>query len=185
VPTAVTIVFSALAWTFAAAVAALPLWLGRVDRLKPSGRIVGKLRAAVAAVDAGLRDTGRLIVERRWRALAGAAGYLGFDIVALLVGFAAFGGGVPLGPVIFAYVIGQLGGLIPLPAGIGGTDGGLIGALVIYGAPFSQAAAAVLAYRLFQLSVPAVLGAIAFLGLRKRVAESPAPARDCEPLSEA
>jgi uncharacterized membrane protein YbhN (UPF0104 family) len=184
VPTVVTIVFSALAWGVAAAIAALPLWLGRIDRDKRgSGRIVSKLRIAAAALDSGIRDTGRLIATRRWRAIAGAAGYLGFDIIALIVAMAAFGGGVPLGPVIFAYVVGQLGGLIPLPAGIGGTDGGLIGALVLYGAPFSQAAAAVLAYRLFQLGVPALLGATAFVGLRKRLSGSATPAADCEPLT--
>jgi uncharacterized membrane protein YbhN (UPF0104 family) len=183
VPTAVTIVFSVLAWGVSGVIAALPLWLGRVGKQKPgSGRIVSKLRTAAAALDSGIRDTGRLIATRRWRAIAGAGGYLGFDIIALIIAFAAFGGGVPLGPLVFAYVVGQLGGLIPLPAGIGGTDGGLIGALVLYGAPFSQAAAAVLAYRLFQLGVPALLGALAFTGLRRRLSGSATPAADCEPL---
>ena len=31
-----------------------------------------------------------------------------------------------------AYVVGQLGALIPLPGEVGGTDGGLIAALVLY-----------------------------------------------------
>ena len=34
-----------------------------------------------------------------------------------------------------AYLIGQLGGLLPLQGGIGGIDGGLIGALIVYGVP--------------------------------------------------
>ena len=46
-----------------------------------------------------------------------------------------------------AYLIGQLGGLIPLPGGLGGVDGGLIGTLVLYGAGATAAATAVLAYR--------------------------------------
>ena len=33
------------------------------------------------------------------------------------------------------YLIGQLGGLLPIPGGIGGIDGGLIGTLIVYGAP--------------------------------------------------
>ena len=33
------------------------------------------------------------------------------------------------------YLIGQLGGLLPIPGGVGGIDGGLIGTLVVYGAP--------------------------------------------------
>jgi uncharacterized membrane protein YbhN (UPF0104 family) len=81
-------------------------------------------------------------------------------------------------------VAGQLGGLIPLPAGVGGTDGGLIGALVLYGSPLPEATAAVLAYRLFQLSVPAILGSVAFVQLRRTLTNSKAPALDCGPLAE-
>jgi uncharacterized membrane protein YbhN (UPF0104 family) len=102
----------------------------------------------------------------------------------LIAAFAAVGGGLPLAPLIFAYVIGQLGGLIPLPAGVGGTDGGLIGAMVLYGSSLSQAAAAVLAYRLFQLGVPAILGAIAFIRLRHTLSQSSSPAAACAPLAE-
>ena len=43
---------------------------------------------------------------------------------------------------------------------MGGADGGLIAALVVYGVPLSEAAAAVLAYRVFQLGLPAVLGTL-------------------------
>jgi hypothetical protein len=49
--------------------------------------------------------------------------------------------------------------------------------MVLYGSPLSQAAAAVLAYRLFQLGVPAVLGAIAFIRLRRTLSQSSAPGR--------
>ncbi len=182
-PAIPTIVFTVLAWTVAALVAALPLWLHRVDPTASRGGLAGKLRAVAVALDQGIRDTGRLFAERQWRAILGAMGYLMFDIVALIIGFAAFGGGFPLGPLVFAYVVGQLGGLIPLPAGIGGTDGGLIGALVLYGASLSQAAAAVLAYRLFQLSVPAVLGVVSFFRLRRRLTGTGAPQQICEPLA--
>jgi uncharacterized membrane protein YbhN (UPF0104 family) len=175
-------VFTGLAWLLAAIVAALPLWLHRVDQSKAGTGIGGKLRSAAVALEEGIRDTGRLIAARRWRAITGALGYLMFDIAALIIGFAAFGGGFPLGPLVFAYVVGQLGGLIPLPAGIGGTDGGLIGAAVLYGAPLSQAAAAVLAYRLFQLGVPAVLGLIAFVRLRGQLARAEQPHIVCQDL---
>ena len=33
------------------------------------------------------------------------------------------------------YLIGQIGGLLPIPGGVGGIDGGLIGTLIVYGAP--------------------------------------------------
>lgn len=184
VPVVLTIVLSAAAWAAAVVVALLPRLLARVSPGSAGGGRAAKLRAAVVTLNHGIRDTGRLLRTGRWQAILGAVGYLGFDIAALIAAFAAFGGGVPLAPLIFAYVIGQLGGLIPLPGGVGGTDGGLIGAMVLYGAPLSQAVAAVLAYRLFQLGVPAVLGAVAFVRLRTTLNGSSAPAADCEPLAE-
>jgi len=185
VPVVPTAVFSGLAWATFGVIAALPRLLGRIDSEKSTGKVTRKLRSAAILLGSGIRDTGSLLRSRRWPAIGGALGYLGFDIAALIVAFAAFGGGLPLGPLIFAYVIGQLGGLIPLPAGIGGIDGGLIGALVLYGAPLSQAAAAVLAYRAFQLGVPAVLGSVAFLRLRRTLSSSATPAAACAPLADA
>ncbi len=143
-----------------------------------------RLRAALALAGQGLADVGALFRDRRWRAILGACGYLGFDIGALICGFAAFGHVVGVGPLIFAYVVGQLGGLIPIPAGIGGIDGGLIGALVLYGAPLTQATAAEFAYHTFQLTVPAILGTIAFVQLRRTLRQSKAPAIECVWLAE-
>jgi uncharacterized membrane protein YbhN (UPF0104 family) len=42
---------------------------------------------------------------------------------------------------------------------------------VVYGAPASHATAAVLGYRVFQLGLPAVLGAISMLRIRKLLAD--------------
>lgn len=184
IPVVATAILTVLAWLFGALIAALPLLLVRIDPAKSTGPTMSKLRSGAIVLGDGIRDCGRLLRSGRWQAILGAIGYLGFDIAALIAGFVAFGGGVPLAPLIFGYVIGQLGGLIPLPGGIGGTDGGLIGALVLYGSPLSQAAAAVLAYRTFQLGVPAVLGAIAFVQLRRSLNQSPSPASQCVPLAE-
>jgi uncharacterized membrane protein YbhN (UPF0104 family) len=184
VPVVLTLVLSTAAWAVAAVVALLPRLLARIDPDKTGGVLARRLRAAAVTLEHGIRDTGRLLRSGNWRAIVGAAGYLVFDIAALVAAFAAFGGGLPLAPLIFAYVIGQLGGLIPLPGGVGGTDGGLIGAMVLYGSSLSQAAAAVLAYRLFQLGIPAILGAIAFIRLRRTLAQSSAPAAACAPLAE-
>jgi uncharacterized protein (TIRG00374 family) len=68
------------------------------------------------------------------------------------------------------YLIGQLGGLLPIPGGVGGIDGGLIGTLVVYGAPAAATTAAVLAYRLILFWLPLLLGAVAFWTLRRRLA---------------
>ena len=56
------------------------------------------------------------------------------------------------------YLIGQLGGLLPIPGGIGGIDGGLIGTLIVYGAPAAIVTAAVLAYRVILFWLPLVAG---------------------------
>ena len=87
-----------------------------------------------------------------------------------------------LGVLLLAYPLGQLGGLIPLPGGLGGTDGGLIGALVLYGTPLAAAAAAVLAYRVFQLGLPALLGAGALARLPRTVRREPGAAASCNPV---
>jgi uncharacterized membrane protein YbhN (UPF0104 family) len=184
VPVALTAVMTALAWICAAIAAMLPLLLGRLDRARPTEGMLGKLRLAAILVGDGIKDTGELIRTGRWQAILGAIGYLGFDVAALIVGFAAFGPVLPLGPLIFAYVIGQLGGLIPVPGGVGGTDGGLIGAFVLYGSSLSQAVAATLAYRAFQLGVPAVLGTLAFVGLRRSLNGSSTPELMCAPLAQ-
>jgi uncharacterized membrane protein YbhN (UPF0104 family) len=184
VPIAVTAVFSALAWVTVVLVAALPLLLGRIDPGKSSRRVMSRVRLALVVLANGIRDTGELLRSGRWRAILGAMGYLAFDIAALIAAFAAFGGGPPLGPLVFAYVIGQLGGLLPLPAGLGGIDGGLIGALVLYGSSLSQATAAVLAYRAFQLGIPAILGTFAFAHLRKTLSSSPSAVAACAPLAD-
>jgi uncharacterized membrane protein YbhN (UPF0104 family) len=184
VPIVPTVIFSTLAWAMAALVAVLPLVLRRIDPDGSSGAIRKRLRSGAVLLGDGIHDTGVLLRSGHWQAIAGAIGYLGFDICALIAGFAAFGGGLPLAPLVFGYVIGQLGGLIPIPGGIGGIDGGLIGALVLYGSPLSQAAAAVLAYRAFQLGVPAALGAIAFIRLRQTLNSSTDPAAACVPLAE-
>lgn len=184
IPVVLTAVLSAGAWSAAAVIALLPRLLARIHPDKAGGAVTSRMRSAAVTLDHGIRDTRQLLRSGHRPAIMGAIGYLGFDIAALIAGFGAFGGGLPLAPLIFAYVIGQLGGLIPLPAGVGGTDGGLIGAMVLYGSPLSQAAAAVLAYRLFQLGIPATLGAIAFVRLRRTLSRSPSPAAACAPLAE-
>src|SRR5204863_348836 len=84
------------------------------------------------------------------------------------------GASPPLSVVLMGYLIGQLGGLLPIPGGLGGIDGGLLGTLIVYGAPVATTAAAVLAYRVILFWLPLVIGAIAFASLRKGL-NDPAP----------
>jgi uncharacterized protein (TIRG00374 family) len=154
---------------------------GHENRRARSGRFV---RGAAVTVAGGVHDAASLLRARQPYALFGAVGYMALDVVALAAAFAAFGTTPPFAAFVFAYVIGQLGGLIPLPGGIGGIDGGLIGALTLYGSPLSQATAAVLAYRVVQLGIPALLGSIAFVQLRRTLTRDEAPAALCEPFDQ-
>jgi len=99
--------------------------------------------------------------------VAGSLGYWAFDNAVLWATLHAFGLSPPLTVVLMGYLIGQLGGLLPIPGGIGGIDGGLIGTLIVYGAPVAGTAAAVLAYRLILFWLPLIVGGIAFAALRR------------------
>jgi len=55
---------------------------------------------------------------------------------------------IPWRGLLFAYAAGQLTGrLVPLPGGIGGVEGGVLGALTLTGTPPAAAAAALIVYR--------------------------------------
>ena len=82
---------------------------------------------------------------------------------------------LPLTIVLMGYLIGQLGGLLPLPGGVGGIDGGLIGTFVVFGAPAAATAAAVLAYRVILFWLPLIGGAVAFASLRRELADPERP----------
>ena len=108
---------------------------------------------------------------------------MAFDIAALGFAFAAVGHVPRFGVLVLGYLIGQLGNLVPLPGGIGGTEGALVGMFALYGVNVSDATAAVLIYRLFQLAIPALLGAPAFVLLRRRLMRDDKPASVCGPLA--
>jgi len=142
-----------------AGVLALPSILGHGRARRLSRRPVAR------ALSDGIGDAVMLVRSGNPQILGGAVGFMAFDVAALAAAFAALGALPPLGVLLLGYVVGQLGGLVPLPGGVGGADGGLIAALVLYGTPLGAAAAAVLAYRAFQLGLPALLGALSVVRL--------------------
>jgi uncharacterized protein (TIRG00374 family) len=81
--------------------------------------------------------------------------------------FRAFGYHPAITIILMGYLIGQLGGLLPIPGGLGGIDGGLLGTFVVYGTPAATTAAAVLAYRVILFWLPLLVGAVSFLSLRR------------------
>jgi uncharacterized membrane protein YbhN (UPF0104 family) len=149
----------------------------------PTGRVRRALTRVSASTAEGVRDAGWLLRSGRPSVIGGAVGYLAFDLAALAAAFHAFGHAPAPGDLLMAYVLGQLGGLVPLPGGVGGTDGGLVAALALYGTPLASATAAVLAYRAFQLGIPALSGTVAFGRLRKTLQRDTRAAAGCEPLA--
>ena len=130
--------------------------------------------ACAASCTAVVRTTVELLQHGDHLLVVGAITYYAFDVASLACAFQAFGGGAPpVGVFILAYTLGHAGALLPTPGGVGGTEGGLIGMFVAYGTPLDLAAAAVLGYRVFQLGLPAVLGAISLLRIRYVLAHPP------------
>lgn len=136
----------------------------------------------VAAAD-GVDLAKALLRTHSFGVVVGSFAYMAFDIAALGFGFAALGHVPPFGTLVMGYLVGQLGNLIPLPGGIGGTEGGLVGMFAIYHVNVDLAAAAVLTYRLFQLAIPALLGAPAFVLLRRKLSHAHHRELLCTPLA--
>ncbi len=138
---------------------------------KGSGRIaalIAKLLKAPAAVSAGVREAILIVRERDGGAL-GAIVWWYADIGCLWAAFHAFGQPPPFFVLVMSYFVGMVANLLPLPGGIGGVDGGMIGALIAFGVPSSLAIVSVLTYRAFSFWLPTIPGALAYLQLRKTV----------------
>jgi uncharacterized protein (TIRG00374 family) len=148
-----------------------------------TGRMRLTLRKWLATAADGVDQAISLLRSYSFGVVVGSFAYMAFDIAALGAGFAAVGALPALGPLVLGYLIGQLGNLVPLPGGVGGTEGALIGVFALYGVSLTEATAAVLLYRLFQLTVPAVLGAPAFVLLRRHLMRTDQPASVCAPLA--
>jgi uncharacterized protein (TIRG00374 family) len=158
---------AALAALVIGAVAVLPR-LGPGERSEPdASRLRRWVSASRRAVIDGTREAGQILHRRHPAVILGAIGYWAFDNLVLWAAFHAFGASPPLTVILIGYLIGQLGGALPLPGGIGGIDLGLIGTLIVYGAPAAATAAAVLAYRIILFWLPLVIGGVAFEILRR------------------
>src|SRR5436190_5019908 len=162
-----TILPAALSMLAIAGVVLLPRVLREPEQLARRGPKWAAFAKFVGASGDGLRQAGRVLRGGDVRVIAGSLGYWFFDNLVLWATFHAIGTTPPFTVVLMAYLIGQLGGLLPLPGGIGGIDGGLIGTFIVYGVAAAPAAAAVLAYRLILFWLPLFVGAIAFNSLRK------------------
>jgi len=166
-------VLSAIAVVLLASMAFVPAdFERRLDRLaQRSGRIghlAARLAPAPAALGSGVRTAIDLIRQRQW-GLLGAVAYWAFDISVLGLSLRAFGASVSVAVLVMGYFLGTLGSLLPLPGGIGGVEGGMIGAFVAFGVPAGRAVVGVLAYRAISFWLPTLPGIVGYLRLRTTV----------------
>jgi uncharacterized protein (TIRG00374 family) len=169
-PTGLTLVPAVFGAVVMALALALPLLTGRLRRLaERRGGRVARAAPLVAAIGDGVRDSLRL-ARRLDPGLVGAVLWWGADIAVLWACFQAFGAPPAVAVVVMAYFVGMLANTLPLPGGVGGVDGGMIGALIAFGVQPGLAVVAVLAYRGFAFWLPIAPGVAAWLSLRRTVA---------------
>ena len=90
-----------------------------------------------------------------------------FDGLCLHFALVAAGTPVSLDILLLAYTVGTMASMVPLlPAGVGVVETTTTLILSAFGVPLATALAAVLIYRLLATVAPAVIGGLAFLGLR-------------------
>jgi putative heme transporter len=132
------------------------------------GAFARRLAAAPEAAASGVR-TAIGLIRTRDPALLGAVAWWGFDIATLWACFHAFGASPDKGVIVMAYFVGWIANTLPLPGGIGGVEGGMIGAFSAFGVNAETAVVAVLAYRAFSFWLPTLPGGVAYLQLRRTV----------------
>jgi uncharacterized protein (TIRG00374 family) len=135
-------------------------WLQRAAALPRS--LQGGLHAALA------------MARRRDPSLIGTLVGWGLDIGALWASFHAFGHPPPPAELVMGYYVGTVGNTLPLPGGIGGVEGGMIGSFLAFGVNGGLAVLAVLGYRTISYWLPTVPGAVAYVRVRRRVTTSDA-----------
>jgi uncharacterized membrane protein YbhN (UPF0104 family) len=167
-------ILALIAFATAGAIAALP---GDIERRLARGapgrgrihRLLGRLATAPALTASGVR-TAIGLVRRRDAGVLGAVAWWGFDITVLWAMFHAFGSVPPFTVIWMAYFLGMVGNLLPLPGGLGGVEGGMIGAFAAFNVNLELAVLAVLSYRAISFWLPTFPGAVAYFQLRRTVA---------------
>jgi uncharacterized protein (TIRG00374 family) len=152
-------------------VVSLPWLVGRRRGREWSHKRLG---ATLEGLADAVRDTEQYL---RRGVVGGALAYLLFDIAVLWVCFLAYGHSPAVGQLVLGYQIGYISNALPIPGGVGILDGGLVGALALYGVNATVAATAVLTYHVIWLVVPLVIGSVAFVIERRHFGE-PLPASD-------
>jgi uncharacterized protein (TIRG00374 family) len=144
----------------------------RLERIGPgrprTARWLRRFATGPASASGGVRFAFHKLRHPDW-AMFGVLTWWGFNVAVLYACFRAFGDAPPVAVLVEAYFVGMLANLLPLPGGIGGVDGGMIGAFVAFGVSGGLALIAVLVYRLLAFWLPSIPGVIAYFQLRRTV----------------
>ena len=166
-----SLLLTALPAAAAAVVIGLVLLIPRLHVGEGPEEGAGRVRKFVAhariALIGGTGEAVQILRSGNVQVIAGSIGYWAFDNAVLWATFKAFGYSPDIAVLLMGYLIGQLGGLLPIPGGVGGIDGGLLGCLILFGTPAAVTAAAVLAYRVILFWLPLLIGGVAFMSLRR------------------
>jgi uncharacterized membrane protein YbhN (UPF0104 family) len=147
----------------------LAAWAARASARRKLQK--GRAGVVLSAVSGGVADAVKLIRDHDWR-LLGAVAYWLLDNLVLYACFASFGHAPSFWAVAMAYLVGMLANSLPIPGGFVAVEGGLVGMLLLFGLrPAYQVLAAVVIYRAISLWVPALIGSLAFLSLRREIGE--------------
>ena len=136
----------------------------------PARGLLARARWLGLSVAAGVRGAIGLLRSRE-PGLLGAVVWWGFDIAVLWAAFHAFGTVPPVAVIVMGYFVGTLANTLPLPGGVGGVDGGMIGAFIAFGVDADTAVLAVLAYRAIAFWLPTLPGLVAYFQLRGTMGE--------------
>ncbi len=152
-----------------------------------AARWLARIATGPASASEGARFAFHKLRHPDW-ALLGVLAWWTFNVAVLYACFRAFGEAPPIAVLVQAYFVGMLANLLPLPGGIGGVDGGMIGALVAFGVGGGLALIAVLMYRLLAFWLPSIPGVVAYFQLRRTVGRwgvraEVAPVPDAAPVS--
>jgi uncharacterized protein (TIRG00374 family) len=173
--TLLTLLPAALALVAIVGVVAIASLAGQLASRERFSR--GRVGVALEALCAGVSEA-LDVIRRRDTRLLGSVAYWLFDNLVLYACLAAFGHAPSVWVVGMAYLVGMLANSLPVPGGLVAVEGGLFGMLILFGArPATLVLAAVVLYRVISLWLPALIGSLSFLSLRREIGKPLEPAR--------
>ena len=131
-------------------------------------RIAGKLAPVPQVAGNGAR-LALSIARERPAVLIWSAVWWAFDVATLWACFHAFGEAPATGTIVLSYFLGQMGNLLPLRGGVGGAEGGMVGAFAASGVDAGLALVAVVSYQVMSTYLPGLPGLAAYVDLRRRM----------------